>query len=251
MAEKLPKTARPPARNAPSVAIGIARHRSLRRDARMAAPASLAEQIVLEYLAAADPLPAEPAEVVLGLGHFDREIPRHCAALAREGRARWIVFSGGVGAGSGDFSQAEALEFRDQLAREEPDLAPRLAAVETRSTNTGENLEFTTALLAATRPDLRPGEGLRRVLVVTTPCRLRRALATVAKHWPGVAVHGAPPAWTFAGEVEKYRAQGQELRPQLVGEVERLVGYPKKGFIAPVTVPPEILAAARQLGTKV
>lgn len=217
----------------------------------MAAPASLAEQAVLEYLAAADPLPDEAAEVVLGLGHFDREIPRRCAALARAGQARWIVFSGGIGAGSGDFTQAEALEFRDQLAREEPDLAPRLAAVETRSTNTGENLEFTTALLAATRPDLRPGEGLRRVLVVTTPCRHRRALATVAKHWPGVEAHGAPPAWTLAGEEEKFRAQGQALRAQLVGEVERLVSYPAKGFIAPVAVPLEIFAAARQLGARV
>lgn len=217
----------------------------------MAAPASLAEQVVLDYLAAADPLPAEPADVVLGLGHFDREIPRRCAALVREERARWIVFSGGVGAGSGDFTQAEALEFRDQLAREAPECAARLAAVETRSTNTGENLEFTTALLAATRPTLRPGQGLRRVLVVTTPCRLRRALATVAKHWPTVSAHGAPPAWSLAGEEEKYRAQGQPLRPQLIGEIERLVSYPAKGFIAPVTVPAEILAAARQLGARV
>jgi len=217
----------------------------------MAAPDSLAEQIVLEYLAAAEPLPVEPADVVLGLGHFDREIPRRCAALVRAGRARWIVFSGGVGAGSGDFTQAEALEFREQLAREAPDLASRIAALETRSTNTGENLEFTTTLLAATRPDLRPGEGLRRVLVVTTPCRLRRALATVRRHWPAVSAHGAPPAWSLAGEEEKYRAQGQQLRPQLVGEIERLVSYPAKGFIAPVVVPAEIAAAARQLGARV
>lgn len=230
-------------RIAPAAAAG--RHRGV------AASDSIARQIVLEYLAAADPWPEEEADVVLGLGHFDREIPRCCAALVRAGRARGIVFSGGVGAGSGDFQQAEAVEFLEQLRREEPALVERVVAVEPRSTNTGENIAFTGALLVATRPDLAPGAGLRRLIVVTTPCRLRRAGATVRRHWPEVVVVGAVPAWSLAGEEAKYRAQGQDLTAQLAGEVERLVAYPARGFIAPVEVPLEVLAAARQLGARV
>ena len=217
----------------------------------MSAAADRALETVHAYLAQADALPAEPADVVLGLGHFDRAIPRLCAELALAGRARWIVFSGGVGAGSGDFSQPEALEFRDELRRHRPAAEARLALLETRSTNTGENLAFTTAALAETRPDLRPGAGLRTAIVVTTPCRLRRALATVARHWPAVHACGVAPERSLADEAALYARHGTALPAQLAGEVERLVAYPARGFIAPVTVPAEVLAAARQLGARV
>lgn len=216
----------------------------------MAASDSFALEIVHAWLACADSLPAEPADVALGLGHFDRAIPRLCAELTLAGRARWIVFSGGVGAGSGDFSQPEALEFRDEVRRHWPAVAERIALLETRSTNTGENLAFTTTALADARPDLFPGSGMRTVIVVATPCRLRRALATVRRHWPDVRCAAACPARALADEEALYARHGMELRAQVVGEIERLVEYPARGFIAPVAIPPEILAAARQVGAR-
>ncbi|MBI2511854.1 MAG: YdcF family protein [Opitutae bacterium] len=196
-------------------------------------------------------MPAEPADVVLGLGHFDREIPRLCAELVRAGRGRWIVFSGGVGAGSGDFGQPEALEFRDEVRRGWPELEARIAVLETRSTNTGENLAFATTALADARPDLYPGSGMRTALVVATPCRLRRALATVRRHWPEVRVAGVRPERTLAEEEALYARQGLTLRAQIVGEIERLVAYPARGFIVPVEMPADVRAAARRLGARV
>lgn len=217
----------------------------------MAAPDSLALEIVYTWLAQADALPAEPADVVLGLGHFDRAIPRLCAELVQAGRARWMVFAGGFGAGSGDFRQPEALEFRDEVRRGWPELEERIALLETRSTNTGENLAFTTIALADARPDLFPGSGMRTAIVVATPCRLRRALATVRRHWPEVRIAGLRPERTLAEEEALYARHGLTLRAQAAGEIERLVEYPARGFIAPVEVPAEIVAAARQLGARV
>lgn len=189
--------------------------------------------------------------MALGLGHFDRAIPRLCAELTLAGRARWIVFSGGVGAGSGDFRQPEALEFRDEVRRHWPAAEERIVLVETRSTNTGENLAFTTVALAEARPDLFPGSGMRSAIVVATPCRLRRALATVRRHWPDVRCAGACAMRPLPEEEALYARHGLTLRAQLVGEIERLVEYPARGFIAPVEVPAEILVAARQLGARV
>lgn len=217
----------------------------------MAASDSLALEIVHAWLACAEPPPAQSADVALGLGHFDRAIPRLCAEFVLAGRARWIVFSGGAGAGSGDFRQPEALEFRDEVRRHWPAAAERIVLLETRSTNTGENLAFTTTALADARPDLFPGSGLRRAIVVATPCRLRRALATVRRHWPEVRCVGACPARALADEEAMYARHGLELRAQVVGEIERLVAYPARGFITPVEVPADILAAARQLGARV
>lgn len=207
--------------------------------------------VVHAYLSAQDELIEPAADLVLGLGHFDRAIPRLCAELAAAGRARWIVFSGGVGAGSGDFRQAEALEFRDELRRTHPACEARLACVESASTNTGENLAFTAAALRAQRPELAPGTGLGSVLVVTTPCRLRRAMATVARHWPAVRRAGRCPERSLAEESALYRGQGLDYRTQLVGEVERLLAYPARGFIAPVEVPREVGVAARVCGAQI
>lgn len=208
-------------------------------------------EVTFAFLAAPDVLPDEPADIVLGLGHFDRAIPRLCAELALAGRARWLVFSGGVGAGSGDFVQAEALEFRDEVRRHWPTVEPRIALLETRSTNTGENLAFTSAALAAERPELQPGVGLRSVIVVATPCRLRRAIATVRRHWPEVRSVGTCAVRALAEEEQLYRQHGLALRAQVVGEFERLAAYPARGFIAPVAIPAEVLAAARLLGARV
>lgn len=213
--------------------------------------ASCALEIAFAYLAAVDALPAESVDVALGLGHFDRAIPQLCAELALAGQARWIVFSGGVGAGSGDFAQAEALEFRDDVQRHWPAATERIALLETRSSNTGENLAFTTAALATERPDLLPGAGLQSAIVVATPCRLRRALATVRRHWPEVRSFGTCAARSLADEAAAYARHGLDLRSQVVGEFERLATYPARGFIAPVIVPADVLAAARQLGAKV
>lgn len=203
------------------------------------------------YLAAGDPRPAAPAAFVVGLGHFDRAIPRLCGDLVRAGHAEWIIFSGGVGAGSGDFTQPEARELRDELQRHAPELLERIALVEDKSTNTGENFAFTTQALAATRPDLIPGATRRGALIVATPCRLRRARATAHLHWPGVRIFGVCPERSLGEEAALYARLGQDLRSQLVGEVERLVSYPGRGFIASVTVPAEVLSAARRLGAKV
>jgi hypothetical protein len=216
----------------------------------MSSPDARALETAFAYLAATDALPTEPADVALGLGHFDRAIPRLCAELGLAGRARWIVFSGGVGAGSGDFAQAEALEFRDEVRRHWPAAEARIALLETRSTNTGENLAFTTAALAAERPELYPGAGLRSMIVVATACRLRRALATVRQHWPEVRAVGTCAVRSIAEEEALYAQHGLELRAQVVGEFERLATYPAWGFIAPVNVPADVLAAARQLGAR-
>lgn len=217
----------------------------------MAATDAIAREVAFRFLSVSDALPPEPVDVVLGLGHFDRTIPQLCAELTLAGRARWIVFSGGVGAGSGDFGQAEALEFRDEVRRHWPAAEGRIALLEARSTNTGENLAFTTTALAEARPDLFPGAGLSTAIVVATPCRLRRALATVRRHWPQVQAAGWCAQRTLEEEERLYARFGLALREQIVGEFERLASYPASGFIAPVAVPPDVLAAARQLGAKI
>lgn len=203
-----------------------------------------AAQKLFAYLAVRDALPAQPADAVMGFGHFDLGIPRRCAELVRGGRTKWIIFTGGVGAGSGNFTKPEAVEFVDELQRCAPETVPAVACVEEKSTNTGENVLFTRTALEQQQPDLIPGRGLRTLLVVATPARQRRTALTVQRHWPDVRVINAPPAATFDEMAALYARMGEDWRAQLTGEIDRLLAYPAKGFIPPVDVPAEILEAA-------
>jgi hypothetical protein len=60
------------------------------------------------YLSEVDVLDAEPYDAVIGFGMFDLTLPRFCGDLYTRGRARRIVFTGGIGAGTGDLGAPEA-----------------------------------------------------------------------------------------------------------------------------------------------
>src|SRR4051812_33676776 len=77
---------------------------------------------VLDYLAASDPLPTSeaPADAIMGFGLFDLALPRFCGDLFAQARAQRIIFSGGIGVGTGNLVGAEADAWRAELRRSHP-----------------------------------------------------------------------------------------------------------------------------------
>jgi uncharacterized SAM-binding protein YcdF (DUF218 family) len=212
----------------------------------MPVDASTAEQTLFNWLALRDPLPASPAHVVIGFGHFDLAIPRQCAELVRRGAALRIIFTGGIGAGTADLGQPEADAFAAELAKKHADLA-RKALIENRSTNTGDNIRFTRELLQSLDPPLPFGKAIRSVLLVATPCRQRRVWLTWQKVVPEVTAWNVPPPTTYDSLRSLYATKGEDIRVQLVGEYERIRDYPARGWIAEDQIPPKIHEAARIL----
>lgn len=196
---------------------------------------------VFAYLAATDPLPPEPADAILGFGMFDLTLPVFCGELFARGLARHVVFTGGIGAGTGDLGQPEADAWRTALLRAYPDFPHNRLVLENRSTNTAENIDFTAALLAHDFPALAFGTGLRRALVVASPSRLRRVKLTLQHLQPALHVTRCLPAGTsFDREHALYAAQGQDYLSHLAGELDRIVAYPARGWIASEPLPPAI-----------
>ena len=210
-------------------------------------PAGLraAAERVAAYLAAADalPSPAAPADAVMGFGLFDLALPRYCGDLFAQGRARRIIFSGGIGVGTGNLVGAEADAWRAELRRSHPDISDASVIVENKSTNTGENLAHTAALLQHAHPALAFGRGLRRVILVASPSRLRRVRLTFRRQQPEVGPIAACPPWTFDRERAAYAENGYDYLAHLAGELDRIEDYPARGFIAPEPLPAEIVAA--------
>src|SRR4051812_48766594 len=107
-----------------------------------------AAERVLDYLAQSDPAPGTPVDAIIGFGVFDLALPRFCGELHDRGIAPRIIFTGGIGAGTGALGGPEAQVWRDELRRSHPQIPDSAIVIENRSTNTAENIAFTAALLA-------------------------------------------------------------------------------------------------------
>lgn len=202
---------------------------------------------IFSYLSEVDPAPTQPADAVIGFGVFDLTLPQYCASLYERGLARFIVFTGGIGAGTGDLGGPEADVWRAEVRRSHPTIGDACIVTENRSTNTAENIHFTTALLARNHPELAFGTGIRTAIIVASPSRLRRVRLTMRKLLPEVAVIRMLPPVELDRERALYARQGIDYEAHLVGELDRISSYPAKGWIAPEPLPADVVAAGEVL----
>lgn len=206
-----------------------------------------AARTVYEHLALRDPLPAT-VDLIIGFGHFDPKIPRACCDLYRRfPAAKGIVFTGGIGAGTADIGGPEAGYFLELARAYAPEIPRRVYVVEDQSTNTSENLAFTLRELEEHRPDLLPGRAAQSIALVANACRQRRVCLTCKRMLPPVTLVNAPPPTGFEEEIALYQAKRQDLIPVLIGEMDRILAYPDKGWISREAVPDHILEAWRAL----
>ena len=206
-----------------------------------------AAQTVLHYLAETDPAPTTPVDAVIGFGVFDLTLPRFCAELYERGLARRIIFTGGLGAGTGDLGGPEADVWRTEVQRTHPQISDDMIITETRSTNTSENIAYTAELLARDYPAQAFGTGIRTAIIVASPSRLRRVRLTLWKQQPGVRVIRMLPRVDFEAEYALYTRQGVDYLAHLTGELDRIAAYPERGWIVPEPLPAEVLAAGEVL----
>lgn len=182
------------------------------------------------------------ADVIIGLGSHDLSVADDAAYLYHQGSAPIIVFSGGTGRlTEGVFKDTEAqLMKRRALKRGVPE---GVILVEEASTNTGDNIRFTYKMLS--------GRGLpiRSVILVHKPYMLRRDLATFKKQWPDERTD----VTCWAGEVSMpdYLSRGllapRETIAIMVGDLQRVIEYPKLGFQIDQSVPATVVQAYNEL----
>ena len=203
---------------------------------------------IFEYLRVRDAaLPT--ADLVIGFGHFDLEIPRLCGALYESGRGDRVLLTGGIGAGTADLPDAEAIVFGRVLAESHPGIPAEHVFIESASTNTGENIRFSNETLRRADPAFCFARGIRSVIAVASPYRQRRVLRTMQHLYPLIRVYNCPPDRSFEEEIQVFASKGQDLAALLAGELDRIMTYPAKGFMAAETIPPEVLAACAELKT--
>ena len=202
---------------------------------------------VFDYLAARDVLVATAYDAVIGFGVFDLRLPRFCGELYVAGRVKRIIFTGGIGGGSADLTEPEADAWYAELRRAYPQIPREHVILENRSTNTGENIRFTAELLTRQHPDLSFGRGIKTVIAVASPSRLRRVRLTLKQMHPTLQIFGQHTGSNFAEEHALYASKGIDYIAHMVGELDRIVDYAARGWLFPEPLPSPIAAAYQQL----
>ncbi len=185
----------------------------------------------------------EKADVIVGFGCYDTNVPRRCAQLYRQGYAPWVVFTGGLGRNTtGLFRHTEA-EIFARTAMEEG-VPAQAILLEARAANTKENILFTRSLLEAHNIPHS------RILGVHKPYMERRIAAAMGVYWPeqGFKVTSFPQ--TLKEALEDAACQGmtrENTIATIVGDLQRMELYAQKGYQLPQFIPEEVWQAYHAL----
>jgi uncharacterized SAM-binding protein YcdF (DUF218 family) len=181
----------------------------------------------------------QPSDCILVLGSHDTRVAERGASLFLEGWAPWLIFSGGLGRlTKGSWQLPEA----DLFARIAMDMGVPTASIliENQSTNTGENILFTKALIE------EKGIPAHSFLLVQKPYMERRSYATFEKFWPGKNMRVTSPQLNL----ENYTTPGLPMEKVInimVGDLQRIRLYPGKGFQVPQHIPADVWQAYEKL----
>lgn len=158
-----------------------------------------------------------------------------------------IIFTGGIGSGTADLEKAEAVAFREELVRSYPTIPATAVIVEDASTNTSENIQFTTRKLAAHYPDCTFGDKIKTAIIVANAYRQRRVWLTCRQNLPQMAFCNMPPLTTFDEELRLFSEKGFDFVDLLIGEIDRLIRYGETGYLVQETIPEKIHNSYRVL----
>ena len=185
----------------------------------------------------------EKADAILVLCSHDTAVAERGAQLFHEGWAPLVIFSGGQGAITRRlWTEPEADRFA-RIAVERGVPADRIL-VENRSTNTGENVEFTRRLLGDRGLD--PAS----FILVQKPYMERRSYATFMKRWPEKRVVVTSPQVSFAEYLARYSNDAltdDDVVGIMVGDLQRIRDYPARGFQIPQEIPAGVWEAFEEL----
>lgn len=185
----------------------------------------------------------ERADAVLVLCSHDTSVAERGAGLFLEGWAPLLIFSGGLGAITRNLWSEPEAELFARVARGMGVPAERIV-VETRSTNTGENVQFTRMLLA------ERGLDPESFILVQKPYMERRAYATFKRYWPEKRAVVTSPQVSFEEYLKNYSNGAlteDEVVSIMVGDLQRVRLYPERGFQIPQDIPDEVWAAYEEL----
>ena len=183
-----------------------------------------------------------PADVIIALGTNDLRVAAHAASLYHQGYGRLLLCTGGF-AHQDDllataWPKTEAEMFAD--VAEQQGVPRDCILLETKATNTAENIRFARQLLSSN--GVRP----RNIVIAVKPFMQRRVCATMAVEWPEMPASLSSPDMTL----DQYFTEdldAEKIISIMLGDLQRIWVYARRGWSAPQRIPAAVLRAFTKL----
>jgi uncharacterized SAM-binding protein YcdF (DUF218 family) len=187
-------------------------------------------------------LSPQKSDIIFVLGSHDLRVAEYGASLFLKGLAPWIVFSGGH-AHQGDLLEtgwplSEAETFAKVAA--EAGVPREKMILECRASNTAENIRFTEKLLKEKHILFN------KILAVQKPYMERRALATLQVNWPEKELLVTSPPLSLE-DYPNEEISREEMIHLMVGDMQRIIEYPARGFQISQQIPETVMSAYKYL----
>lgn len=183
----------------------------------------------------------EKADLIFVLGSHDTRVVDRAIELYKNKFAPKILFSGGLGRLTKEiWIQTEAEKFA-QIAIDQG-IPEEAILTETKSTNTGHNISFSFKLLKS--KGLIPS----KVILIQKPYMERRSYAAFKKFWLDhtTEVMVTSPQFDFL-DYPTEETPLEAVISLMVGDLQRIKIYPKKGFQIPQEIPNDVWNAFEKL----
>jgi uncharacterized SAM-binding protein YcdF (DUF218 family) len=181
----------------------------------------------------------EKADCILVLGSHDLRVAERGADLYLQGFAPLLVLSGGLGNFTREMWTESEADLFAAIARRRG-VPEEAILVENRSSNTGENIQFTRELLR--QHNLDP----QSFILVQKPYMERRSYATFQKQWPGKKLMVTSPLIPLE-EYANDEIPLEKVINIMAGDLQRIRLYPAKGFQIPQHIPDDVWTAFEEL----
>jgi uncharacterized SAM-binding protein YcdF (DUF218 family) len=183
-----------------------------------------------------------PADVIVAFGTNDLRVAAFAADLYHRGFGKTLLCTGGF-AHQNDllataWPKTEAEMYAD--IAEQAGVPRDRILLETRATNTSENVRFSRDLLAS--HGLRP----RNIVIAVKPFMQRRTAATMAVEWPEMPSSIASPAMSL-DEYFTTELTSEKITNIMLGDLQRIWIYGQRGWSAPQRVPADVMHAYETL----
>ncbi|MFR2534454.1 MAG: YdcF family protein [Clostridia bacterium] len=187
-------------------------------------------------------MPLEESDLIIGCGCANLEIPVKCSLLWKQGYAKNILFTGGLGKITKDtFTKPEAQIFQDiAIAQGVP---KENVFLETQSTNTGDNFRMSIKIIETLEA--------KKILIVHNRLSERRTFCTAKKVLPDKEWRITSPDLTFKEWIQKLQTMPEErakrIMEVMVGDLQRMMIFPQFGWQIQQTLPEEVVQAYQYL----
>lgn len=172
--------------------------------------------------------------IILGLGSYDLNVADYCAELYLQGYAQKLMFIGKSGNWTqGRWNKTEAEIFAERANAQAIPLGEII--LEKSATNLGENIRYSRTIIEQISPSVS------EVILVTKPNTTRRAYATFMVNWPQMPVRVLAPKRAFNDLLVGHSQE--DLIHELVGDTQRIIDYPQRGFQIPQEIPADVRQA--------